>query len=140
MVEIGVSLPRELVLGQDGKHVDMRQVVILSLLDRSRDDTGGVVDESVNEKCVEILLNLDQHGLACLCGAVDVEDGSLVVKHPRILRDSQGICFYGLVSREPEHSVQEFYSPFGLCLIGHEHLENAVAERINVHVNFSVVC
>lgn len=140
VVEIGVALPRELIFGQDGEYVDMRQIVILSLLDRSRDDTGGVVDEPVNEQSVEILLDLDQHGLACLCGAVDVEDGGLVVKHTRILWDPQGICFYGLVSREPEHCVQEFHSPFGFRLVGYEHLEDAVAERINVLVDFSVVC
>ena len=50
VVEIGVALPRELIFGQDGEYVDMRQIVILSLLDRSRDDTGGVVDKPVNEK------------------------------------------------------------------------------------------
>ena len=118
----------------------MRQVVILSLLDRSRDDAGGVVDEPINEKSVEILLDLNQYGLAGLRGSVDIEDGSLVVKHPRILWNSQGICFYGLVSSESEHCVQEFYSPFGFRLVGHEHFEDAVAERINVLVNLSVVC
>lgn len=63
----------------------MWQVVILSLLDCSRDDAGGVVDESVNEKCVEILLDLDKHGLADLRSAVDVKDSRFVVKYPWIL-------------------------------------------------------
>lgn len=140
VVEIGVSLPRELVLCQNREHVDMRQVVVLGLLDRSRDDAGGVVDEPVNEKRVEILLDLNQHGLAGLRGSVDIEDGSLVVKYPRILWNSQGICFYGLVSSKSEHCIQKFHSSFRLRLVGHEHLENAVAERINVLVNLSVVC
>ena len=79
MVQVGVRFLRELVLGQKREHVDVRQLVVLRLLDSARDDAAGVVDEPVDEQLVECLLHLDKHRLTGLRGAVDVEDGGLVM-------------------------------------------------------------
>ena len=138
MVQVGVRFFRELVLGQKREHVDVWQLVVLRLLDSARDDAAGVVDEPVDEQLVECLLHLDKHRLTGLRGAVDVEDGGLVIQYTRVLRNPEGVCLDGLASGKPEHGVQEFHGALRLGLVSHEHLEDAIAERVDVLVLLAV--
>ena len=138
MVQVGVRLLRELVLCQKREHVDVRQIVVLRLFDGTRDDATGVVDEPVNKKLVECLLHLDKHRLAGLRGAVDVKDGSLVIQYTRVFRNTESICLDSLVTGEAEHGVQELHGTLRLGLVRHEHLEDAVTERVNVLVLLAV--
>ena len=50
VVQVGVPFQGKLVLGEQRKHVDARQVVILRLLDGARNDTGRVVDKPIGLK------------------------------------------------------------------------------------------
>ena len=45
-----------------------------------------------------------------------------------------------LVAGEVEHGVEEFHGPFGLGLVRYEHLEDAVAERVDILELFPVIC
>lgn len=50
VVQVGVPFQGKLILGEQRKHVDVRQVVILRLLDGARNDTGRVVDKPIGLK------------------------------------------------------------------------------------------
>ena len=138
MVQVGVLFPQELVFGQDREHVDVRQPVGLRLLDRAGNHPRRIVDEPVNKELVVALLDLDKDGVARLRRAVDVENGGLVVQDAGVLLDAQGERPDCVCTREPEHGVQELHRPFRLRFVGHEHLEDSVAERVDVPVDLAV--
>jgi len=138
VVQVGVPFERKLVLGQQRKYIDVRQVVVLRLLDGARNYAGCVVDKPVNKKRVKGLLNFNKNGVARLGKAIDVENGGLVVQNTGIFRHTQGKRLDCISAKKHEHCVQKLHRAFGLGLVGQEHLEDAVAERVNVLVSLAV--
>ena len=116
----------------------MRQVIILRFFYSSGNYSGCVVDKPVNEQGVEILLNFDENRIASFCNPVNVEYRRFIVENAGILRNAQGKGFDGVFSIQIQHCIQKLHRAFGLSFVCHEHLKNAIAERINVCVDFSI--
>ena len=138
VVQVGVPFQGKLILGEQRKHVDVRQVVILRLLDGARNDTGRVVDKPIDKKRIEVLLHLNKDRVARLGSAVDIENGGLVIQNTGVFRNTQGERLDGVFTGEQEHRIQKLHGAFGLGLVRYEHFEDAITEWVNILVDLAV--
>ena len=139
MVQIRIFFFWELVLGQNRKHVNVRQVVVLRLLYRSRHDTRCVVNKPIHEELVKGLLHFDEDRAAGFCCPIDIKYCGFIVQNAGILLDSERECLDGVFAFEFQHCVQELYCTLWFRFVCHKHLENAVGKRIDILVFLSVI-
>ena len=92
-----------------------------------------------NKKNVEILLHFNKNGASRLRDAIDVKNGSFVIKNTWIFWDTQSKGLYSVRSVQSKHSIQKLYRSIRFGLVCHKHLKNAIAERVNILVFFTIV-
>jgi len=139
VMKITVFLFFELIVCQNGENVNMRKLVILSLLDGARYYARGVVNQSVDKKPVVILLDFNENRFARLRGAINVENGSLVIENAWILWNSKTKFFNCCTAFETKHCVKEFDESHLLAFASHQDFENAIAKGVDVLVFLAIV-